>query len=202
MVLATAVGGPEALGAQAADSTATLGERSSRLGHTVGSAEAPIHVIEFTDLGCRECANFSEDTWPSLLSEYVETGAVRWQVIPYVSGLQPNGEEGARAVECAAEQDAFWPMQEMLYARQGDWFLKRRPQRQFGRYVEELGLDKEGFEACYRARDLNPRTERHNELALEAGVRATPTFLVNGRMVIGALPLSEFRKLLEAGGTP
>jgi len=171
------------------------------LGHTVGSRDAPILVVEFVDMGCRECRRFALETFPAVHAEFIETGQVRWQVIPYVSGLQPNGEEGARALECAADQGAFWPMHDILYERQADWFIKQRPQRQFGRYAEELELDKDRFERCYDDRELSARTDANTRAALDLGVRGTPTFLVNGRMVLGALPASEFRRVLATAGT-
>lgn len=168
------------------------------LGYVIGEESAPVHVVEFSDLGCRECRVFALETFPVLLEEFVETGLVRWQLLLYVSGLQPNGEQGARAVECAAEQGAFWSMHDRVFEEQADWFLKRRPQRQFGRYAKALGLDSDALGDCYRSKTTVPRTERNTAVALAAGVRATPTFFVNGRMVLGALPLAQFQQLLEA----
>lgn len=172
------------------------------LGYSLGDPGAPIHVMEFVDLGCRECRRFSEETFPSIEEEYVSTGRVYWQIIPYVSGLQPNGEQGARAVECAADQDAFWPMLETLYAHQTEWWTKRRPQRQFKRYAKALDLDTDRFGRCYRGKETEERTEANTEVALRAGVRATPTFFVNGRTVLGALPAELFRAVLEKAVVP
>lgn len=167
------------------------------LGYALGRPDAPLHVVEFADMGCRECRRFAEETLPAIREEYIDTGRVYWQLIPYVSGLQPNGEEGSRAVECAAEQGAFWPMHDMLFARQTEWWTKMRPQRQYGRFAQELGLDDDRFGRCYRDRETVPRTERNTEAALAAGVRATPTFFVEGRWVLGALPVDLFREVLE-----
>ena len=172
------------------------------LGHFIGDPAAPIHVVEFADLGCRECRRFMEETLPSIRDEYISTGRVYWQFIPYVSGLQPNGEEGARAVECAADQDAFWPMHDVLYGHQTEWWTKMRPQRQYKRYAEALELDVDRFERCYREKETEELTGANTEAALRAGVRATPTFFVNGRMVLGALPVEPFRAVLEAAVTP
>lgn len=172
------------------------------LGYFLGDPDAPIQVVEFVDLGCRECRRFSEETFPSIHEEYVSTGRVYWQVIPYVSGLQPNGEQGARAAECAADQDAFWPMHDALYAHQAEWWTKRRPQRQFKRYAKALDLDTDRFGRCYREKETVKRTASNTEAALRAGVRGTPTFFVNGRTVLGALPAELFRAVLEKAVVP
>ncbi len=172
------------------------------LGYSLGDPAAPIHVVEFMDLGCRECRRFAEETFPSIQEEYVSTGRVYWQVIPYVSGLQPNGEQGARAAECAADQDAFWPMHDALYEHQTEWWTKRRPQRQHRRYAEALDLDTDRFGRCYREKETGERTAANTEAALRAGVRGTPTFFVNGRMVLGALPVELFRAVLDDALVP
>ena len=172
------------------------------LGYFLGDPGAPIQVVEFVDLGCRECRRFSEETFPTIHEEYISAGSVYWQVIPYVSGLQPNGEQGARAAECAADQDAFWPMLDILYGDQTEWWTKRRPQRQYKRYAESLELDTDRFGQCYGEKETEARTAANTEAALRAGVRATPTFFVNGRMVLGALPVNLFRTVLNDALVP
>jgi len=167
------------------------------LGHVLGDSAAPVEVVEFIDMGCKECRIFSEETFPEVRRRYIESGRIRWRVIPYVSG-QPNGREAAVAVECAADQGAFWPMHDMLFEHQQDWFLKMRPQRQFGRYAESLELDEERFGECWDEKSPASRIERHDRVASRAGVRATPTFFIQGRMVLGALPLPQFRQLLDS----
>ncbi len=184
------------------DPPATAELQVAGLGYSLGDPDAPIHVVEFVDLGCRECRRFSEETFPSIQEEYVSTGRVYWQVIPYVSGLQPNGEQGARAAECAADQDAFWPMHDALYEHQTEWWTKRRPQRQYNRYAKALGLDTDRFGRCYGEKETDGRTNANTKAALRAGVRATPTFFVNGRMVLGALPVELFRAVLEQAVAP
>jgi len=167
------------------------------LGHVVGDSAAMVEVVEFVDMGCKECRNFGLETFPQIRADYVESGRVRWRVIPYVSGLQPNGAEGAVAVECAADQGAFWEMHDLLFENQEDWFLRMRPQRQFGRYAERLELDEERFAECWDEKSPSGRIAQHDRAAALAGVRATPTFFVAGRMVLGALPAVQFRQVLD-----
>ncbi len=200
LVIAALVAGPASLLGQDQPTNADL--EVAGLGYFIGDPGAPVHVVEFADFGCRECRRFMEETLPSIRDEYISTGRVYWQFIPYVSGLQPNGEEGARAVECAADQDAFWPMHDVLYGHQTEWWTKMRPQRQYKRYAEALELDVDRFERCYRDKETEERTGANTEAALRAGVRATPTFFVNGRMVLGALPVEPFRAVLEAAVAP
>lgn len=169
-----------------------------RVGYDRGSPDAPVVVIEFADFGCPYCRSFTQSTYPALHQEFVKTGRVRWKYVPFVMGTFPNGAEAARAAECAAEQDAFWPMHDLLFQRQREWKESRRPATLFPGYAAALRLDQVRFATCYREDRGGARTERNNRLSLLLGIRATPSFLVNGRLVEGALPLEVFRQLLDA----
>ena len=109
----------------------------------------------------------------------------------------PNGEEAANAAECAANQEAFWDMHDRLFGGQSEWMGERRPYEVFRRYAVDIGLDEVDFDACYEDGHGKDRTEAANRAAREAGVRATPTFFINGRTALGALPYEAFRGLVE-----
>lgn len=170
------------------------------VGHVRGSPHAPVTVIEFADFGCPYCAKFALETYPTLHREYVETGKVQWHQVRIVMGVFPNAAEAARAAECAAEQgeDAFWAMHDLLYQRQEEWKGADDPERLFGRYAADLELDVERFGSCYREDRPRPRVMAANALAVENGIRGTPTFFVNGLRVEGALRLEQFRMVLDA----
>lgn len=168
-----------------------------KIGYSVGAEDAPVTVYEFSDFGCPFCGMFARATYPEIHEEFVETGMVRWTYVPFVMGMFPNGDEAARAAECAAEQDRFWEMHDLLYDRQNDWKSARNPRRLFNQLADELGLDDERFAACYRENRGAARTTVNNRAADALGVRATPTFFVNGRMVEGALPSEQFKQLLQ-----
>jgi protein-disulfide isomerase len=192
--------------AQRATAAAELAEASvdlAHFGYPRGSAMAPVVVIEFSDFGCPYCARFALETLPEIDAEYIETGQVRWQYVPFVMGMFPNGEEAARASECAADQQAFWPMHDLIYERQREWRGTGAAEPLFVGYAERLELDVAEFAACYRENRPAERIARSNAVAQRLGVQATPSFLVNGRPVQGALPLEQFRMLIEwaaAGG--
>jgi len=171
-----------------------------RIGYSRGAEDAPVQVFEFSDFGCPYCGQFAVLTYPELHEEFVRTGLVRWTYVPFVMGMFPNGAEAARAAECAAEQDAFWPMHDRLYEGQREWKPSRSPRVLFAEYARELGLSVEGFAACYDQDLGGARTALNNRAATGLGVRATPSFFVNGRLVEGALPADRFRQILEMSG--
>lgn len=171
-----------------------------RVGYDRGTPGAPVAVLEFSDFGCPYCSVFARETFPVLHEEFIETGKVHWTYIPFVMGTFPNGAEAAGAAECAAEQgeEAFWAMHDRLYARQREWKSSGEPNALFRRLAAELRLDVERFSTCYAERRGVGRTRAGNLMAAQLGVRATPTFFINGFRVQGALPAEQFRLILRA----
>ncbi len=203
IALAAVVGPP--LGAQEAAARPPLQRRVvvdgvdlTGVGYDEGSPTAPVVVVNFSDFGCPYCASFSRETYPSLAREFVETGRVLFKYVPFAMGSFPNGKQAARASECAAEQGRFWPMHARLYARQREWKNTVAAFPVFREEAARLGLDAAAFARCYDTRVTDRRTERASIIAKRLGVRATPTFYVDGRAVEGALPLAQFQVLLRS----
>ncbi|MGD8321329.1 MAG: thioredoxin domain-containing protein [Gemmatimonadota bacterium] len=171
----------------------------AELYHELAAPSAQATVVEFSDFGCPYCGQFERNTFPALRKEFVETGKVRWRFVPFVLGMFPNGSEAMRASTCVAEQgeDAFWKMHDALFARQDEWKGSRDPEGLFRSYAEASGADGAAFAACYDDARSADRVTAANALAEKTGVRSTPTFFINGKMVQGALPLEQFRQILQ-----
>ncbi len=172
------------------------------IGHELGDPDAPVVVVEYADFACGACAQFVAETWPHIRREFVETGQVRWKVVPFELGFR-NSEEGARAGECGADQHMFWELHDALYEKRDAWVDERNPRDELSRLAELTGLDVDRFRDCYEDKTFQERTKAANRAARAEGVRGTPTFFINGFQVQGALPIEAFRTLLEdAGGRP
>lgn len=168
--------------------------------HEVARGDAPVTVVEFSDFGCQYCGVFHRQTLPGLRRDYVETGKVRWRIVPFVLGMFPNGAEAMKAATCVAEQDEsrFWAMHDTLFAKQDVWKDTRYADQLFRSYAVVAGADADAFSECYESARASDRITAANALAIKTGVRSTPTFFVNGQLVQGALPTREFRKVLDA----
>lgn len=168
------------------------------IGYDRGSATAPVVVVNFSDFGCPYCGEFERQTFPAIYQEYVQTGKVFFKYVPFVIGMFPNGQQAARAAECAADQGQFWPMHDRLYATQSEWKRSVSPYALFQQFAATLNLDRDRFSKCYVAQQTDPRTRRATDAADQLGVRVTPSFVVNGKPVQGALPIADFRLVLNA----
>jgi len=173
------------------------------VGYDLGDPSAPISIVEFSDFGCHFCRQFATETFPTLEREYIETGKVRWKYIPFVLGIFPNGDRAAIAGVCAAQQgdEAFWTMHDVLYASQDEWKSEGGAARQlFARYAEDAGLDEGQFLRCYDQNEPARDITTNDRLGRQLGVRATPTFFINGARVEGAIPLDLFKRVLDEVG--
>lgn len=168
-----------------------------QLGYSRGSDEAGLTVYEFSDFGCPFCGIFARSTYPELHAEFVATGRVRWVYVPFVMGMFPNGAESARASECAGEQGRFWEMHDVLYERQEEWKRARNPVPLYREMARDVALDVDRFDGCYRDGRRDDRITTNNRAADALRLRVTPSFIVGGRVVEGALPVEQFRMLLD-----
>ncbi|HEX6059114.1 MAG TPA: thioredoxin domain-containing protein, partial [Gemmatimonadaceae bacterium] len=166
------------------------------IGYDLGDPAAPIVIVELSDFGCPYCAQYARETFPSIHREYVETGKVFYKHVPFVMGMFPNGDRAARAAACAGEQGRFWPMHDGVYARQADWKRGGEPDAVLARLATDIGADIGRWSACY-ARGEHATTRLANEASERLGVRATPTFFIDGQLVEGALPLELMRQGLD-----
>lgn len=188
---------PQAVPASTARRVVVAGVDLTNVGYNKGSPTAPVVVVDLSDFGCPYCGQFARETYPTLDKEYVQTGKVFFKYVPIVMGVFPNGKEAARAAECAGDQRKFWPMHERLYATQNEWKRNSAPFALYQQYAAAIGLDRARFASCYNGQDTHPRTKLATDAAKLLGVRATPSFLVNGRPIEGVLPIEEFRKVLN-----
>lgn len=177
-------------------------EEASLPGHVLGDPQAPVEIVEFGDYSCTFCAQFERETMPSVIEEWIESGRASYRFVAFDRSYFREGRDGARAAECAARQDAFWPMHRLLYSRQDQWLGHGGGRERMRAWAVELGLDGGRFDACWQDDPSRPLLERNTELAHARGVRGTPMFFINGKPAVGALPYDLFRSLLDqaAGG--
>lgn len=156
------------------------------VGFSLGDTAAAVKIIEFGDFGCSTCADFHREAWPRIRSDLIDTGRVVWWHVPVAVGYR-HGKRAANAAQCAAEQDLYWPMHDLLLGEQERWLSTRRPAELFVEIAGEAGLDRSAFSACYEENRWEERVEAATRVA-RRGVRGLPTFFVNGRPVVGAVP--------------
>ncbi len=87
-------------------------------GFNLGSTKAPLTLVEFADLQCPVCKQYTTDVFPTLVRQYVRTGKLRMQ-LRLQSFIGPDSVKAGKAVAAAAQQDAGWTFADIFYANQG-----------------------------------------------------------------------------------
>ena len=174
---------------------------------TLGRADAPVTIVEFSDYQCPFCQRFFATTLPALKKDYIETGKVRYVFRDYpIDQLHPHARKAAEAAHCAGEQQKYWEMHDRLFQQQNALALP-----QLSEHARSLGLDVATFDACLSSGRHAARVERGVTDAAEAGVQGTPGFvigrtidgdLIEGTPVRGAQPLDAFRQIIDRALTP
>ena len=162
----------------------------ARDGRVLGDPAAPVVVVEYADYQCPFCTGFGLTGLPQLLDDYVATGQVRLEYAHFVviGGDDPDGESyrAAEAAQCADDQGKFWEMHELLVANSlGEFRGSFTPERlkQIAALVD--GLDRTAFGSCVDARTHQDEVVQMSTAGRAAGIRSTPTFIVNGQPVSG-----------------
>ena len=169
-----------------------------------GSADAPVTIIEYSDFQCPFCSRWVEQTYPSLLKDYVDSGKVRLEFRDFPLSFHPNADEAAVASNCAAEQDAYWAMHDMLFSGQSTWSELPDAKPTFVGYAGDLGLDTAAFEACLSSGKFDGTIQQDIAAGQKAGVSGTPSFLINDQLLVGAQPYQVFQNAIDtvlAGGS-
>lgn len=88
----------------------------------LGSAEAPVTMVEFSDFECPFCQQFHTTTFASLKAKYIDTGKVRYIYKDFpLTNIHPHAQRAAEAAGCMTAQGKFWEYAEVLFANQAEW---------------------------------------------------------------------------------
>jgi protein-disulfide isomerase len=126
----------------------------------------------------------------------VKSGEVRFAYIHFAF-LGPESKSAAEASECAAEQDAFWEYHDNLYANQNGENRGAFNDGNLKRFASDLGLDTAQFNQCLDSGKYADIVQQEIQMAQQIGVSSTPTFVINGRPVLGAQPFEVFQQYIQ-----
>jgi protein-disulfide isomerase len=161
--------------------------------HVLGNPDAPVTLLEYGDYECPYCAAAA----PVLRKVVTESdGRIRliFRNFPLPS-VHPFALTAALAAEAAGEQGAFWPMHEMIFARQD-----RLDDAALRAYADELGID--GSRVVGDAAQVfGDKVEADFAAGLEAGVGGTPTVFVDGRLYSGRVEAGALRRAIGSGAS-
>jgi protein-disulfide isomerase len=171
----------------------------------IGSKDAPLTMVEFTDYQCPFCERFHSTTFKEIKKNYIDTGRLRFYSRDLPLPMHNNAMRAAQAARCGGEQGQFWEMRDRLQSNPDKLDLDN-----LLTYARDLKLDVGKFQTCVETEKYKGAVESDLSEARNLGANGTPAFVVgkstpdgvDGQMVLGALPYETFDQILKERTTP
>lgn len=158
-----------------------------------GDLDAPVTMVEWSDFECPFCGRFYSGAYKQIVSEYVDTGKVRFVYRDFPLSFHPQAQKAAEAAECAGEQGKFYEMHDLLFEKGVSGGVAS-----FKTYASEIKLDTAKFNTCLDDGKMAAEVKKDMADGAAAGVTGTPGFIINGKLVSGAQPFEAFKAIIDA----
>ncbi len=177
-------------GTAAVTTEQALAERS------LGPADAPVTVIEYSSLTCPHCADFHRDIFPKVKSTFIDPGKARYILRDFP--LEPRAMAAALVARCVAP-DRYFGFIEMLFADQQTWARSKDVLNELQVRAQLAGLSAEDFNACLNNAALAEGIQkRAEEGQAQYGIESTPSFVVNGKTLPAVRSFEDFEAAIVA----
>ncbi len=164
-----------------------------------GLPGAPVTVYEMSDFQCPYCKRFAEETFPEIERRYIAPGKVRWVFVNLpLTHIHPHAAPAGELALCAAKQNGFWRIHDLLFQYQEAWAPLKEAGPFFVSLADSAGLSKKALLSCLQSPDTRKTLQSEAEGAQRAGARSTPAFYIEGGLMEGALPLDVFQQILDS----
>lgn len=167
---------------------------------SIGNENAKVTIVEFSDFQCPFCRSFFTATYAQLKKDYIDTGKVRLVFRHYPLPFHDAARPSAIAALCAAEQDKFWAYHDVIFAEQEK---KGTGTVAYGvaelkTWAAQIGLNAGQFNSCLDTEKYATRVDADVAAGSQYGVSGTPSFFINGTLLVGAQPYAQFKSLIDA----
>jgi protein-disulfide isomerase len=157
---------------------------------SLGPKEAPVTIVVFSDYQSSFCSQLAK-TLHEIVTKYPDEVRLVYRQFP-LSQMHPLAEKAAEASLCAADQNHFWELHDLMFATQSA--LKEPDLRA---KAARLKLDPGAFETCLTSGKYAEKVKQDQREGYSLGVAATPALFINGRFLSGALPLPNISRVID-----
>lgn len=170
----------------------------------LGKADAKVTIVEFSDFQCPYCQKFFKETFAQIKSQYIDTGKAKLVFRHFPLPFHVNAQIAGVAAECANRQGKFWEYHDLLF-NNGQPDGTNLAAADLKKYADSLGLNngtlgfgKNKFNQCLDGKSTLDVVNNDLKAGQTIGVSGTPTFFINGNMLVGAQPFSAFQQAIDA----
>jgi protein-disulfide isomerase len=163
----------------------------------LGKEDAPYTIVEYSSMTCPHCAAFHKTVLPKLKEKYIDTGKARYIIREFPLD---NVAAAAFMLGRCVDQAKYFDFIDLLYANQEEWAFKDNPLPGLQKFSKQVGFTEEKFNECLKDEKLLNHIEWVRDRgSKQFGVKATPTFFINGQKLKG-VELDAFEKVMGADG--
>jgi len=152
----------------------------------LGSANAPVTVIEYASTSCGHCAEFHEEVFPTIESRYIETDQVRFVFREMLTGEPRLAQAGFMLARCAPD-GRYFDVIDLLFEQQQSIFQAagspNGARGEFWNIAQTVGLSRDEFNACITNAELREAVSDAHNQAIEDDIDGTPRFIINGHVL-------------------
>jgi protein-disulfide isomerase len=166
-------------------------------GPSRGNAGAPVTIVEFSDFECPFCGRAVE-TLQQIEKAYPDKVRIVFRDYPLI--MHRTAKRAAEAAHCADEQGKFWAMHDRLFSKGGPI-----NDADLYRFASQAKLDHDAFDACLTSGKFKDAWKPSLEEGSRIGVSSTPSFFINGRLIVGSANFEAFSRVIDeeiANGSP
>jgi protein-disulfide isomerase len=164
-----------------------------------GDVDATVTIVEFSDFHCPYCRRI-QPIIDQVRAKYGDRVRLIYRDMP-LDNLHPQATVVAQAARCANEQGKFWEYHDTLFKNEPDGAPAT-----LDRFAGEVGLDVTAFAACRTSGKYSAPVLASTQEGSRLGISGTPTFFINGRILVGAQPVEAFARIIDeelaAGSQP
>lgn len=167
----------------------------------LGDADAPVTIVEFSEFQCPYCSRFYADAYQGIKENYVATGKVKIVFRDYPLDFHAGAYPAALAAECVREQggdDMYFAMHNKIFENQG--ILSGEAEAVstgLAGFAGEVGANLDAYNECVAADTYKDEILADLSDGQSIGVSGTPSFLINGLLLVGAQPYEVFETAIE-----
>jgi len=152
--------------------------------------DCAITVVEYSEFQCPFCSRVVPDI-KRVLTDY--KGKIRWVMRDFPLSFHDRAKPAAVAAHCAGEQKKYWHMYNTLFNNQ-----RNLADSDLRAYAEQIGLNMSQYDKCYKSpKAMEAKIDKNFQSGASLGVTGTPAFFINGRRLSGAMPYSEFKRIID-----
>jgi len=160
-----------------------------------GPEDAKVTIVEFSEYQCPFCKRYVDQAYVEIMKNYGEQ--IRYVFRDFPLQFHQHAQITAEAARCAGDQDQYWPYHDKLFSDQDKWLSQEDAKEVLVGFSGELGLDQGAFKECLTSGKFTQAVKDDLALGQKVGVQGTPSFFVNGQMLVGAQPYSAFEALIK-----